>query len=205
MIRKFQGVVLALAVLFSSALCAGESPREKLQSTIDAALDVMYSDSYAEMSLEEKQAEVRKALEANFDLDVIIRRAIGRNWNLMNEPEQEKVLELVKQLVIKAYFDGMEGKSRPEVKLGEVTTITDKRIEIQSTISLDDKNYSVLYRLGRMESGWQIYDIVAENISIVSNYRQQIDDHFRKGSGAELIARLEELLTRNDTDEDIHI
>lgn len=205
MIRKFQGVVLALAVLFSSALCAGESPREKLQSTIDAALDVMYSDSYAEMSLEEKQAEVRKALEANFDLDVIIRRAIGRNWNLMNEPEQEKVLELVKQLVIKAYFDGMEGKSRPEVKLGEVTTITDKRIEIQSTISLDDKNYSVLYRLGRMESGWQIYDIVAENISIVSNYRQQIDDHFRKGSGAELIARLEELLTRNDIDEDIHI
>ena len=32
-----------------------------------------------------------------------------------------------------------------------------------------------------MDSGWQIYDIVAENVSMSSNYRGQIDDHFRKG------------------------
>lgn len=205
MIRKFHAVILAFAVLSGSALLADGDQREKLQSTINAALDVMYSDCCTGMSLEEKQAEVRARIEANYDLDVIIRRAIGRNWNLMDESEQERVLDLVKQLVVKAYVNGMEGKDRPDVKLGEVTTITGKRIEIQSSISLDEKTYYVLYRLGRMESGWQIYDIVAENISVVSNYRQQIDDHFRKGNGAELIARLEELLTKDDINEDVQI
>lgn len=205
MMQKFHAVILALGVLSGSTLFGDAHQREKLQNTIDAALDVMYSDCCTEMSLEEKQAEVRARIEANYDLDVIIRRAIGRNWNLMKESEQQRVMELVKQLVVKAYVTGMEGKDRPDVKLGEVTTITDKRIEIQSTVTLDDTNYHVLYRLGRMESGWQIYDIVAENISVVSNYRQQIDDHFREGSGAELIARLEELLTKDNIDEDVQI
>ncbi len=205
MFDYLHNLLFASALLACSVLTAEEGQREKLQSTIDAALDVIYSDCCSELTVEDKQAMVRERIEANYDLDVIIRRAIGRNWQLMKTSEQETVLELVKKLVLKAYVDGLEGKSRPEVTLGDVTTISDTRIEIISTINLDGKTYFVLYRLGRMASGWQIYDIVAENISVVSNYRQQIDDHFRKGNAAELIARLEELLQKNDINEDIHI
>ena len=205
MFDYLHNLLFASALLACSVLTAEEGQREKLQSTIDAALDVIYSDCCSELTVEDKQAKVRQRIEANYDLDVIIRRAIGRNWQLMKTSEQETVLELVKKLVLKAYVDGLEGKSRPEVTLGDVTTISDTRIEIISTIHLDGKTYFVLYRLGRMASGWQIYDIVAENISVVSNYRQQIDDHFRKGNAAELIARLEELLQKDDINEDIHI
>jgi phospholipid transport system substrate-binding protein len=205
MLNYLHNLLFASALLACSVLTAEEGQREKLQSTIDAALDVIYSDCCSELTVEDKQAIVRERIEANYDLDVIIRRAIGRNWQLMKTSEQETVLELVKKLVLKAYVDGLEGNSRPEVTLGDVTTISDTRIEIISTINLDGKTYFVLYRLGRMASGWQIYDIVAENISVVSNYRQQIDDHFRKGNAAELIARLEELLQKNDINEDIHI
>lgn len=205
MFDYLHNLLFASALLACSVLTAEEGQREKLQSTIDAALDVIYSDCCSELTVEDKQAMVRERIEANYDLDVIIRRAIGRNWQLMKTSEQETVLELVKKLVLKAYVDGLEGKSRPEVTLGDVTTISDTRIEIISTINLDGKTYFVLYRLGRMASGWQIYDIVAENISVVSNYRQQIDDHFRKGNAAELIARLEELLQKNDINEDILI
>ena len=71
-------------------------------------------------------------------------------------------------------------------------------MEIKSTVLLGEQTFYILFRLGRMRSGWQIYDIVAEgSISVVSNYRQQFDDHFRKGSGAELITRLEDLLLQD--------
>jgi phospholipid transport system substrate-binding protein len=205
MYPKFLVICLLACLFFGASLSAEVSPRDKLQSTIDAALDVIYSDTHSGLSPEEKQVEVRQCIESNYDLDIIIRRAIGRNWGLMEPAEQARVLELVKQLVIKAYVKGLEGKQRPEVTLGEVTEISAKRMEIKSTIALDNKTYYVLYRLGRLESGWQIYDIVAENISVVSNYRQQIDDHFRKGSGEELINRLEELLTQETINEDVQI
>lgn len=194
-----------IALLFANLSHATDEQAEKLSGTIKSALDVIYGEGSGDLSVEEKQAKVRAVLESNYDLDVIIRRAIGRNWQSMNAEEQSRVMELVKQLTVKSYVRGMEGKQRPEVTLGKLVEISDKRMEIDSTIRLDGKTYYVLYRLGRMPSGWQIYDIVAENISVVSNYRQQIDDHFRRKDAKSLIARLEELLEKDELDGDIQI
>jgi phospholipid transport system substrate-binding protein len=198
--------ILIFSLLCSSAAAAvQETQADKLMRTIDAALDVIYSDASAAMSDEAKQAQVRAAIEANYDLDVIIRYAIGRNWRRFSESEQTEVLDLVKQLVLKAYVKGLDGKARPVVKLGKVVQVSDSRMEIPTEILLDETTYYVVYRLRQMQSGWQIYDIIAENVSVSSNYREQINDHFRRGTAAELIARLKELLAEDDIDEDIQL
>ena len=196
---------LVLGLLLVATVSAQEAQKEKLQGMIDAALDVIYSDTNTTLSAYEKQAQVREKLESSYDLDVMIRYAIGKNWRRMNEQEQLEVLELVKQLVLKAYVIGLEGKDRPTVTFGELTEIGKARIEIESTMVLDMKTYYILYRLRQMDSGWQIYDIVAENVSMSSNYRGQIDDHFRKGSAADLIARLKDLLAKDEFNEDTKI
>ena len=196
---------LVLGLLLVASVSAQELQKEKLQGMIDATLDVIYSQTHASLSANEKQALVREKIESSYDLDVMIRYAIGKNWRRMNEQEQLEVLELVKQLVLKAYVTGLEGKDRPTVTLGELTEIGKARIEIESTMVLDMKTYYILYRLRQMDSGWQIYDIVAENVSMSSNYRGQIDDHFRKGSAADLIARLKDLLAKDEINEDTKI
>ena len=196
---------LVLGLLLVASVSAQEAQKEKLQGMIDATLDVIYSESYASLSANEKKLKVREKLESSYDLDVMIRYAIGKNWRRMNEQEQLEVLELVKQLVLKAYVTGLEGKDRPTVTLGELTEIGKARIEIESTMVLDAKSYYILYRLRQMKSGWQIYDIVAENVSMSSNYRGQIDDHFRKGSAADLITRLKDLLAKDQINEDTKI
>ena len=192
---------LVLGLLFWSSVTAQEAEKDKLQGMIDATLDVIYSETHTSLSANEKQSQVREKLESSYDLDVMIRYAIGKNWRRMNKREQLEVLELVKQLVLKAYVIGLEGKDRPLVTFGELTEIGKARIEIESTMVLDAKTYYILYRLRQMDSGWQIYDIVAENVSMSSNYRGQIDDHFRKGSATDLIARLKELLAKDEINE----
>ena len=196
---------LVLGLLLVVSVSAQELQKEKLQGMIDATLDVIYSQTHASLSANEKKLKVREKIESSYDLDVMIRYAIGKNWRRMNEQEQLEVLELVKQLVLKAYVIGLEGKDRPTVTLGELTEIGKARIEIESTMVLDAKTYYILYRLRQMDSGWQIYDIVAENVSMSSNYRGQIDDHFRKGSAADLIARLKDLLAKDEINEDTKI
>ena len=198
-------VSLVLGLLLVVSVSAQELQKEKLQGMIDTTLDVIYSQTHASLSANEKQLKVRQKLESSYDLDVMIRYAIGKNWRRMNKTEQLQVLELVKQLVLKAYVIGLEGKDRPTVTFGELTEIGKARIEIESTMVLDAKTYNILYRLRLMDSGWQIYDIVAENVSMSSNYRGQIDDHFRKGSAADLIARLRDLLTKDEINEDTKI
>ena len=196
---------LVFGLLLGSSVSAQEAQKEKLQGMIDTTLDVIYSESHASLSANEKQVEVREKLESSYDLDVMIRYAIGKNWRRMNKIEQLEVLELVKKLVLKAYVTGLEGEDRPSVTFGELTEIGKDRIEIESTMILDSKSYCILYRLRQMDSGWQIYDIVAENVSMSSNYRGQIDDHFRKGSATDLITRLKDLLAKDEINEDTKI
>ena len=114
---------LVLGLLFGASISAQEAQKEKLQGMIDATLDVIYSEAYASLSANERKVKVREKLESSYDLNVMIRYAIGKNWRRMNKREQLELLELVKQLVLKAYVTGLEGKDRPLVTLGELREI----------------------------------------------------------------------------------
>jgi phospholipid transport system substrate-binding protein len=159
----------------------------------------MYSDNFNTKNSIKKEETIKNILTNNYELQVIIRRVMGRNWKKLNPKEQKKVSQLIIQLSIKNFIRGLEGKSRPLIKYGKTIQSTPKRIEIPITVIFNkNKIYNIEYRLGYLKTGWQIFDIIAEEISIVSNYRQQINDHFRKKNGTELIEKLNELLNKNN-------
>ncbi|CAA6693031.1 MULTISPECIES: phospholipid-binding protein MlaC [unclassified Lentimonas] len=191
-------IIASLAFcLLGAPLYSQEGEAEKLNNAMSAALDLMYLDAYQDYTYEQRQAAIKVLLEDNYDLSVIIRRALARNWGLMSAEEQVRVTDLIERLIVKAYVEGMAGQQRPEIDCGETVEITSKRIEIPVVIRFPSgKVFNVVYRLGRLQAGWQIYDIVGEDISMVSNYRQQFDDHFRKGNGQQLIEKLEDLLKK---------
>ena len=181
---------------------AGDAPDVKLKATISQALDVFYGNGADASSPEEKRDEIRAILNQSYDLSVIVRRAMGRNWKQLNTSQQHEVLDLFEQLVVKVTYEGLTGTAKPEITYGALVTVTDKRVEIPSTVTADGKTYNLVYRLGLLSSGWQIYDIVAEDISLVSNYRQQFDDHFRRSDGAALVTKLKDLLNKEILDAD---
>jgi phospholipid transport system substrate-binding protein len=170
------------------------APLEELQKTVARAVEVLYGPDSIDKSSEVKRQEVRSEFEAAYDLNIIIRRAIGRNWKRMSVDEQAEVVELIKQLVLKAYIDGMNGKARPVIAYGKLITLSEKRIEIPSTILFDGRTLNLKYRFARMQTGWELYDLIAEEISLVSNYRQQFDEHFRRYDAVSLIEKLNKLL-----------
>jgi phospholipid transport system substrate-binding protein len=170
------------------------SPLTELQKTVTHAVEVLYGPDSLDKSSEVKRQEVRAGFEAVYDLNILIRRAIGRNWKRMSADEQTEVVELIKQLVLKAYIDGMKGKARPVIAYGELITLNDKRLEIPSTVLFDGRIVNLKYRFARMQTGWELYDLIAEEISLVSNYRQQFDEHFRRNNASSLIEKLNKLL-----------
>ena len=70
-------LVLGLLWWFLSRLGAA---KRKASGMIDTTLDVIYSQTHASLSANEKQLKVRQKLESSYDLDVMIRYAIGKNW-----------------------------------------------------------------------------------------------------------------------------
>ena len=196
---NFLSMIACVALFVVLPVQANETA--KLATTMEATLDVMYLDAYKDYTSAQQQDAVRAIVEDQYDLEVLIRRAMARNWSLLTADEQMQVRNLIDQLIVKSFVEGMAGKDRPILDCGAVIEVTSKRIEVPVVISFPSgKTFNVLYRLGLLKTGWQIYDIVAEDISIVSNYRQQFDDHFRKGNGAQLIEKLEKLLGQEELD-----
>ncbi len=195
----YKTILVGLIILFGSAMASAD-PVEELKASVAEAVEVLFGDECNTKSVELKRDEVRAAFEKNYNMDIIIRRAIGRNWRRLTEEEQTRVLELIKAVVLKAYIDGMQGRARPEIRYEAAVQRGEHRLEIPSIVTLEDRTVSLKYKLARMQSGWELYDLVAEEISLVSNYRQQFDDHFRRGTAAELIQKLEELLNHEKLD-----
>ena len=63
-----------------------------------------------------------------------------------------------------------------------------------STKVVDNRGqeFSLDYRLHKVNGDWKVYDVVIEDISLVNNYRSQFNRVLAKGSFEELLARLKE-------------
>jgi phospholipid transport system substrate-binding protein len=173
-------------------VCAGAATTR----AADPALEVMQT-SYAELmaiiydqppSGELLSTRVRPVLEKYFDFEYTTRSAIGPGWRQFTPEQQQKSVQLFTSLVIRTYVDRFKPTSRPEIAWGTPATPADKRREIPSTITYENEQYSVLYKLRETAQGWRLYDVVAENVSMVANYRAQFEEIFRKG-GAEAVLR----------------
>ncbi|MCB1122625.1 MAG: ABC transporter substrate-binding protein [Verrucomicrobiae bacterium] len=180
-------------LLTGSLFSAEEHPEEKLKATIEKVIDVLYQADDS-MTLEQKRNAIIGVLDQSFSFDVLVRRTLGRNWDRLTAEQQKKILSLATDLLIYSYTKEFHKGARPEITFEKPLELAPNKIEISSVVSLSDKKVNLAYRLARLESGWQVYDLLVEGVSLVSNYRKQFDAHFLKKDGAALIAQLEEKL-----------
>ena len=190
--KLFKITLCLFAFFASNLLLAINDPAIQIKETSENVLEILYSDS---KNIEE---EILAYLSDNYNLDIIIRRTLGRNWNKINSEHQQRVVALIKRLVLRAYIDGMRGKRKPDIQYSDTRFISTKRAEVPTSIYFSDKPIALTYRLGLVSGQWEIFDIVVENISIVLTYRNQFDVFFTKNTSDALIEKLETLLTNEN-------
>lgn len=182
----------AVVFLATPIVHAEGTPEKLLEQTITEVLDLLHADP-AKISLEDKRTQILGLLQDRFSFDIIIRRALGRNWNLMSADQQDKITILISDLLIKAYTKELENGSKPQIKFIKTDDLGSNKIEIVTSVRYKSNFVSVSYRLANIKTrGWQVYDVLVEGISMVSNYRKQFDEHFQTKTAAELLKTLEE-------------
>jgi len=176
--------LFAASFLLLSSAWAEETPAERLQGTVNSVLDVLSS---TELDYEGKRAQVRETLQTQFSFDAMIKGALGRNRSQLTEEELSHVTALVTDLLISAYLREFSDGERPVMTFKKAVELTKNKIEVPSVIKIDGKDINLSYRLARLQSGWQVYDLIVEGVSMVRNYREQFDQHFQTKGVPELI------------------
>jgi phospholipid transport system substrate-binding protein len=191
-VRLFAVLSLLALTLLPRAANAGV-PTEQIKATVDKALVVLRDPKLKPaVKLKERRDELRKVLFARFDFTEMARRSLGANWRRRTPQEQEEFVRLFTDVLERSYADIIE--SYTDEKIVYLNERVDSEFaDVNSKIiTSKGQEYTLNYKVHLVGSEWKVYDVVAENISLVNNYRSQFNRVISKDSYEELVRRLKD-------------
>jgi phospholipid transport system substrate-binding protein len=172
---------------------ANESPLVMIRTTVERSMAVLKDPAYqGDANFQKRIAKIEEIVLPRLDSLEFGRRCLGVHWQKLTEAQREEFIALFKDLIEKAY-GGMLDRYPEEVRFSyDEERIDGKFAEVHTQVenSTQNKSFSVVYRLQQKEGKWLIYDVVAENVSMVQNYRNQFSRILNKSSYEELAQAL---------------
>lgn len=166
----------ALAVIFVIVpLAAGaDTPLATVQMHVDSVLDVLRDPSLKGESMKKRrQDRIRAISEKMFDFAELSRRTLAQSWNRFNDQQKKEFIELYKSVLESAYIDKIMAYTDEKVVFQKESALSDKTSEVRTVILTRKADIPINYRVIRTDSGWRVYDVVVEGVSLVNNYRSQ--------------------------------
>ena len=204
MSREIYHVQLAKSLSIATALLLGclyrpvstwaaNSPLDMIRSTTNQALTVL-ADSSGK-GKEQRQQQIEKMWEIvlpRFDTNQIAQSSLGANWQTLTEDQRKEFARLYIQLVKKNYGNTLERYTTDAKFFFDREDIDGDYAEVYTRIMApsQEQPFSVVYRLHQAGDEWLIHDVVAENVSLVQNYRNQFSRIIAQSSAAGLLDAL---------------
>ena len=180
-----------LKVLLAGALVLGlgtnswaGAPTDQLRTYTDQILKVLESPG---LSLPEKRAAVRKLASEVFDTMETAQRVLGQHWQPLNQSQREDFAKLFANLLEQTYISRIDEFGGERLTYVSEQVDGDRAVVRARIITTKGTEVPVESRLLLKGDRWLTYDILVENLSLVSNYRSQFDRVIRQQGYAELV------------------
>jgi phospholipid transport system substrate-binding protein len=182
----------AAVTLIASQVRAGV-PTDQVKATVDKVFLVLKDPRLKPTAKQtERREQVKQVLLSRFNFAEMAKRSLGSNWARRTPQEQEEFVRLFTEVLERAYAELIESYSDEKiVYLNE--KIDGGYADVGSkVVTSKGEEYSINYRVQLIDNEWRVYDVVAENISLVNNYRSQFSRVIAKSSYEELVRRLKD-------------
>lgn len=183
------------ALLMSGAALATPSADEVIKtSTTTIRDDITQNVKKYQADKAAFYAMVDREIVPHFDTPYIAKVILGAHLKQAT-PEQIKQFETAfKDMLVHGYADKLlEYYDSVEIQVKSARPEGDgKRASVDATIQRKNGKPPIPLTFSMRQSGgeWKVWDIKAENLSLVLNFRTQIDAEIRKSNIASVIERL---------------
>jgi len=184
--------IFLLAMGFSPPLGAEPVALEHLKTSLASLQQVLTDPKLAgDEHLSQRRKLVRAVLQQLFDFQEMSRRSLGANARRYKDRLGE-FTPLFVDFLEHSYMGVLEKNG--DAKIQYLKEILDgENLQVSTKTRLKDgSEYSVDYKLYLSQTGWRVYDVIVENVSLVNNYRSQFDRALKKKSFDALLQDLRE-------------
>lgn len=159
------------------------APDELVKQTADDVLTIVKNDKDIQAGNQQKLfAVVEEKILPNFDFDRVCRMVLGKNWKSASPEQQALFQKEFRSLLLRTYATAL-GKYRDQVieYRPMQTDASEKNVTVKTQIiQKGGQPIAVDYSLVKGPTGWKVYDITIESVSLVTNYRSQFSSEIRQ-------------------------
>ena len=189
--KKAVSVMTVAALLGTAVPAAAAAPLDRVQSAVAAVISIVTRpDLQGPANHVARRALLRNVADDFFDFREMARNSLGYHWASPSDRESAEFTALFTELLERSYVTTIENYAGERiVYLSE--TVDDHYATVRSKIvTTRGAEISVDYRLRKSAAGWSAVDVALETVSLVANYRQQINRVLRTTSFATLLDRM---------------
>ncbi len=187
-------LVVLLTLLNASLAWASDiAPDVLIKNTATEVLTIIKQDKDIQAG---NQAKVHGLIDAkvlpHFDFNRMTRLAVGKSWNAASATQKDALIKEFRTLLVRTYASSLASYKdqtidykplRAEANATEVTVNTQIKQGGAQPIPID-------YSMAKTESGWKVYDIIVDGVSLVTNYRGSFATEIKKSGIDGLIQTL---------------
>jgi phospholipid transport system substrate-binding protein len=185
------GIACCLGGTLSPSTATAVTATEAVKSSIEQVVVVLEDKELKKADrVMERRQQLQKIFNERFSYEEMSKRSLGAQWNNLNETQRLQFIDLFRQLLARSYTGTIEGYSGERFQYlsehneGAYAEVRTKLLSRKGEIPIN-------YRLLSVSGKWQVYDIVVDGISMVSNYRAQFTKIIRSSSYEDLVKKLQ--------------
>jgi phospholipid transport system substrate-binding protein len=184
---------LALLLLAPPGARAGaeEDARAVVQQTSSEVLALLGDKSLGNSQRIEKLTEIA---EQRFDLKLMSGLILGRNRTKLSPEQQDEFMKEFKRHLTVTYGDSLEKYSNEQVQILQTRPEPGGDVTVKTRIvgGRAGDGIDVDYRLRGKTAPWRVIDVFIEGVSVVQNFRTQVQEIVSTKGADQLISILRE-------------
>jgi len=186
-----RSLLLALTLVLltaASVIAVVPRPTTQLQVAVDRIIEVIRDKN---LSRDQVLQEVSNLVRSKFDFWAMSQRTLGVNWKKATDDEKQQFVKLFAKLLEDTYRGRIKAYTYNDEHVEYVgERVLGSRAEVD-TIVVANKEIPVSYKMRLKDEEWLVYDVIIEEVSLVSNYRNSYSEILRDEGFKGLLARME--------------
>jgi phospholipid transport system substrate-binding protein len=195
-IRIVNWLSLSFVALFAAAAIAQDvGPDELVKTTTQDVISVIKQDKDIQSGDRNKiYALVEEKVLPHFDFKRMSQLAMGKNWRQATPEQQESLIKEFRSLLVRTYAVSLSQYRDQKIEFKPFKLEPDSKDATVKTTFLQSgrEPVAVDYGMYKASTGWKVFNITVEGVSLVENYRSTFNDQIRKSGIDGLIKTLSE-------------
>jgi phospholipid transport system substrate-binding protein len=188
------GLIAVYSLAFSATAAADIVPPDVLaKNTTNEVLRIVKQDKDIKGGNNKKILDlVEEKILPNFDFRQMTRLAVGKNWNKATQAQQDELVNEFRTMLVRTYSASLSSVSDYKIDFkpfrlapGETDVTVNTEVSKPGAPPIP-----INYRMEKQGDGWKVYDVLVDNVSMVTVYRSSFTSEVRKGGIDGLLATL---------------